>query len=706
MATLALTTVGNALGGPIGGAIGGLIGQGIDRSLFGPGPRRGPRLNDLSIQTSSYGSQIPRIYGRMRVAGSVVWATELKESSEPAGGAKGQPDVIVYSYSASFAVALSSRAAKGVERIWADGKLLRGAAGDFKVKTGFRFYPGDEDQPIDPLIASVEGIERATAFRGLALCVFEDLQLSEFGNRLPFLTFEILADEADPTLGEILNDVGGEVVECQSSETVIGFAAYGANRRAAMQPLVDQFSVHLFDDGEHVRTPIDARYEPSSDELGCEADAEGGLRTERSQVSARALPKSLALAYYDPDRDYQLGQMRASAAASLGAEESVELPVVLEAERAKGLAESHIARRWAERDRLTLRLSPESLAVEPGSLISADGAIWRVEQATIEGLAVKVELSRVADRVAAIAADPGRGLPAPDVVAAPTVLVVLDLPDLGTGRHDVPVLHVAACQPAAGWRPVAVEVTSGGEVRTVASAAGEAVIGTVLTVPGETVEVELADADHWLESRDDAALANGANLAAIGSEIVQFASAVAIGPKRFRLSGLLRGRIGTDYSMDAHSAGELFVLLKPGTLQEIAFPPSAIGSTASIKARGLADDDATAVERVITGEGMRPPSPVDLQADVQAGALSLAWTRRSRSGWFWPAESELPLGESSERYRISVEGAAGTLTLQSAEPQITISAEALAGMTGDVTVNVVQLGDYAESRPATTTVTL
>lgn len=137
MATLALSTIGTALGGPIGGAIGSLIGNSIDRGLFGPGPRRGPRLNDLSVQTSSYGTQIPRIYGAMRVAGSVIWATELKESSEPQSGAKGQPEVIVYSYAASFAVALSSRAAKGVGRIWADGKLLRGAAGDFKVKTGF-----------------------------------------------------------------------------------------------------------------------------------------------------------------------------------------------------------------------------------------------------------------------------------------------------------------------------------------------------------------------------------------------------------------------------------------------------------------------------------------------------------------------------------------------------------------------------------------
>src|SRR3546814_13221392 len=59
-----------------------------------------------------------------------------------------------YSYSASFAVALSGRPIRSVRRIWADGKLLRGAGGDFKSETGYRLYPGDEQQSADPLIAA------------------------------------------------------------------------------------------------------------------------------------------------------------------------------------------------------------------------------------------------------------------------------------------------------------------------------------------------------------------------------------------------------------------------------------------------------------------------------------------------------------------------------------------------------------------------
>ncbi len=51
-----------------------------------------------------------------------------------------------------------------------------------------------------------------------------------------------------------------------------------------------------------------------------------------------------------------------------------------------------------------------------------------------------------------------------------------------------------------------------------------------------SVDVELANPDDWLESRDDDALAAGENLAIIGSEIVQFGNALPLGNRRFRLS--------------------------------------------------------------------------------------------------------------------------------------------------------------------------
>jgi hypothetical protein len=163
----------------------------------------------------------------------------------------------------------------------------------------------------------------------------------------------------------------------------------------------------------------------------------------------------------------------------------------------------------------------------------------------------------------------------------------------------------------------------------------------------------------------------------------------------------------TEWAANSHAAGEPFVLLVAGALQEVVFAPLAIGTSVSIRARGLADDDAQPVQRLVTGEAMKPPSPVELLVQVAGdGGLEIEWTRRSRLGWMWPDGADVPLGESFEKYRLTVTASAGTLTFDAFEPRISIPAQALTGMTGTVTISVVQIGDFASSRPATATVVL
>ena len=711
MATLVLSTVGTALGGPIGGAIGSLIGQGIDQRLFGPGPRQGPRLGDLSVQSSTYGAQVPRIYGMMRVAGTVIWATELKESSELHGGAKGQADVQAYSYSASFAVALSSRRAKEIKRIWADGKLLRGAAGDFKAKTGFRFYPGDDDQVADSMIASIEGIDATPAYRGLAVAVFEDLQLAEFGNRIPFLTFEIEADDAPVALGELLGDATDHAILSGAPDIIEGYAAYGESRRSAIEPLVEHFHVRLFDDGGCLRSPTDAIVELGADAIGCAAGSELPGSNEHAQAPMRDLPRALALSYYDPARDYQTGQMRASAGMAGCVERAVELPVVMPAERAKGLAEGSLARRWAQRDRLTVQAAPASMALNPGAIVQVAGSTWQIERVTIDRLVAKLELVSRWSVIPSAAADPGRVTSGPDAVAAPTQIALFNLPDLGLGRHGVPLVYAAACQPTTAYRAVQLSVSGAGEPRVVRSAMQEAVLGCALTAlsDGQSavfdlangIEIELEDTQHWLESRDDDALINGANLAVIGDELVQFGSVEPMGQKRFRLSRLLRGRRGTEWAMDSHHVGEWFCLLTPASLVGIDGPLEMVGTTVEVRPNGLADHDHPGAAVTMSGEALRPPSPVRLSATRDGESVSLGWTRRSRLGWAWVDGLDAPVGESAERYRVEVSGTSSSMSFEVTETHLEIDPETVAALgAGGVTISIMQVGDYALSRPS------
>lgn len=147
----------------------------------------GPRLGSFHLQTSRDGAPMPRVFGRVRLAGQVIWASHIRESSTetPVGGKGGGPTQTEYTYFISFAIGLCEGEIAGVDRIWANGAPMETAGVDMRV------YTGAEGQMPDPIIVATEG-EAAPAFRGCAYLVFEDFPLAAYGNRLPQLNIEVL----------------------------------------------------------------------------------------------------------------------------------------------------------------------------------------------------------------------------------------------------------------------------------------------------------------------------------------------------------------------------------------------------------------------------------------------------------------------------------------------------------------------------------
>ncbi len=140
---------------------------------------------------------IPRLYGRMRIGGNIIWATDFREETRTTRKGGG-PSVRTteYLYHASFAVALCEGPVTGIGRVWADGKPM-----DLEGVT-WRWYPGDEAQGADPFIAAKMGAGATPAYRGTAYDVFEELPLDRYGNRLPQVSFEVFRPLADPDTAE------------------------------------------------------------------------------------------------------------------------------------------------------------------------------------------------------------------------------------------------------------------------------------------------------------------------------------------------------------------------------------------------------------------------------------------------------------------------------------------------------------------------
>lgn len=724
MATLILTAVGTALGGPLGGAIGAAIGQAADQNLlFKPKGREGPRLDTLEVQTSTYGNQVPRIFGRMRVAGTVIWATDLKESRKKSGGGKGRPSVTTYSYSASFAVALSSRPILRVDRIWADGNLLRGAAGDFKVELGaFRLFTGDADQTADQFIASAEGAAMTPAYRGMAYALFEDLQLADYGNRIPSLTFEVVAEDGAVRIVDIAGDLSGGVLSGTGAEDVTGYAASGPSVAQAMEPLIDAFGLRLFpaSEGLLLSGAVAAEGAIVANSLAGRVNGRAVTPSSASRQAAALVPQSLSLRYYEKERDYQAGLQRSRRPGAGRQHAQIDLPAVLPAAQARQLAGAKLATLWQGRSVLELVCGWRELERMPGSIVSVAGlpGLWSVETLEWEGMALKLFLRQAATASpGSLPASPGTAVREQDQPQGPTTLRLAELPGFGNEPETAPIAVAAAAGASSGWRRAALFVEEGDAIVGIGSTGAPATMGTSLTAPAaaspslfdnrSVLDIALLSDGMELAGASDEALLRGANLCLLGEELLQFGQAVQIGPREYRLTRLLRGRRGTEWAMAGHSGGESFLLIEEASLVAVPAAHLRIGGTLSMLASGVGDLEPAEASQAIAGLALQPPSPVRLTIALDsAGDRTICWVRRSRAGWTWSDHVDAPLAEEFERYRLRV--LAGETVLRSVEttdPEFLYSAEmaiadAAAGGSSLV-VEVAQIGARGVSVPMT-----
>lgn len=192
-----------ALGASIGGMVGGLIDP-------PKGPKiEGPRLSDTSQQTASYGVVIPRVYGTCAIHGNIFWIEnnalrEVQKNETQGGKGGGGQEVTSYTYLGTFALGLCDGPIGGVRRIWASGKLIYDAsASDIgsilnrsngagqQSGTNWTLFNGAADQAPSSRMEATLGVGNVPGYRGLAYILFEDFDLTDYGNSLLGLQLKV-----------------------------------------------------------------------------------------------------------------------------------------------------------------------------------------------------------------------------------------------------------------------------------------------------------------------------------------------------------------------------------------------------------------------------------------------------------------------------------------------------------------------------------
>jgi hypothetical protein len=216
-----------------------------------------------------------------------------------------------------------------------------------------------------------------------------------------------------------------------------------------------------------------------------------------------------------------------------------------------------------------------------------------------------------------------------------------------------------------------------------------------------------------LHDLDHLRILGGENRAALRApgaarwELIQFVGAELVGPRTYRLSGVLRGQAGTEASARiATPPGAAFVLLDDAPVR-VELEPAGQGLPRRyrIGPAHLRVEDAAFVEitAIGVGVGAEPLSPAHLRVRrTDQGGWRARWFRRSRfdaDGW---ASPDAPLRQMRESYSVRVT-AGGTLkraAMTGASEFHYSTADASAdGVTTPFEIAVAQLSDGGAPGP-------
>lgn len=727
MATIVLGVVGGTIGGmfgvpQLGYALGAIAGSLLDTyvlqpEIFGTGSDiRGPRLDDMSVQSASEGSPMRWVMApQNRTAGTVFWLGPLIEVPvEHEQGKGGGQTTTTYAYSRSLAIHLSDcwhTPINRITKIFANGKLIWDINAEdteilaedehsMEIAGNARFseltiYKGTSTQPIDPLMEAIDGAGSHPRYKKSAYIVIKDLQWDDYGNMLPNIT--ALVEERQEmsvadTIEEILTRASftstewdvSRVPGCMRGYVVTGIQDAGSVLDNVTVPYALSFQesdgkLRFFARGKEIIETIPTEH--------LAAHSEGGSSYTRlvkmHDCDFSKLPKVVNFGYIDPDADLQSASQpsqRINIASKV--EVTANVPITFKSTEGKQIAYRMAWVAEAECTSVEVSLPPNYIYLEEGDVLQFEIANDRVLKIRTDeitrGNDYRIEIKGVLTQphlysditMNAAGGAGGQGVYTPPDV----VLLMLDLPALQEAQLSKSGIYYAVCalDPEAEWRGARLYMSSDGTTFTDVNAApSESSIGTcrtrLLNGPttiwdeGNSLEVELYQGS-LASATEDECLA-GKNWASVGlvgrRELIAFREAEQLSEFRWRISKFLRGLRNTERYTAVHDHGDEFILLGSAATRFHDLPIATIGAQRHFKAPPLGAV-VTAVESqevTVNGSTLRPFGPCDLEGErnvPSAGDVTVSWVRRSRTFSMALSQSGGPLlsDEVPETYEI------------------------------------------------------
>lgn len=395
---------------------------------------------------------------------------------------------------------------------------------------------------------------------------------------------------------------------------------------------------------------------------------------EITRIPDLELPREIDMTYISKTTDYDPGVAIAQRQATNAIEKmGFNIPLAISNNNAQAIAEVVLYNAWVGRTKYHFLLPSKYFWLEPTDIISLDidGAVHDLRITSIKsernGL---LDVEGVAEDISSYdfyTPPSNDSMIEIGTLVPETRLELIDIPALPTDSGNESILKIAVCSFGENWNGCAVYRSDNGGDATVGdynlihSTDVASVIGNAMTTLssgpnnrldfGNTIDVVLLNGE--LTSIDDSTMMNGGNVAVIGNEIIQFANAELISENVYRLSKLLRGRLGTEHEILNHEEGERFILLDD-SVKSIAVNSDIAGSDRHYKVVtvGALLEDSVEVLFAHSNNSLKPYSVCKIQGIGNANDWHITWLRRTRFDGGLKSYVDIPLNEERELYHI------------------------------------------------------
>ncbi len=492
-------------------------------------------------------------------------------------------------------------------------------------------------------------------------------------------------------LSDVLTDLclkaGMANTDVVAGDVASGLRGYIVNSRMAARDALQPLLGALFFDGVEFDGIL--RFVPRGqssvasipyDALGAdENNASGGsppLRLDETRKQDTELPLRIDLTHIDPDRSYQTNtQHAARIATSVGTQDlqTVQLAIALTATEAAQVAQRTLKNAWIERNSYAFNLPPAYARLYPTDVVTVETPgmefIIRLNQVDFGANNIVACKAVAEDDYAYIATASGTSAALPSIpigIATPIDALLMDLPMLRADDDGLGLYYAFGIRNGSGQNAALYRAPDALAWSVIGSGIGDPAFGWAASVLDDTAHpwvwdetnsVQIALAQGTLDSKTALDVLNWSNVALLGDEIIQWRDATLLSANLYQLSGLLRGRRGTEWATGTHGIGERFVVLEPGALYRTPMAATEIGHVAYYKAlvNGGNWDDAPTLPLTYQGRSLRCFAPVHLKGNRDGtGNLTLTWFRRPRWHGEWLDNTDVPLFEDAETYDVDI----------------------------------------------------